>query len=192
MVETIINIDIDDPRSSEIAEILSNKTCKKILSLIAEEELTETDISNKLNIPLNTVDYNTKKLINAGLIETTSHFWSIKGKKMPTYKISKKKIIISPKSFASKNLLLPLISSLGVLFVFTKHFFSKKISAEQLVTKSVDFAESSNLAMTAPQTTESLKSISLLSNFVGWEWLLIGLWIGIILFFIFSKSTNKN
>ena len=98
MSEKYFNIDIDDPRASAIAEVMSNKTAKKILSIIAEKELTESDIALELDLPLNTVGYNIDKLLKAGLIEKSKNFfWSIKGKKMPTYKLSNKKILISPK-----------------------------------------------------------------------------------------------
>jgi DNA-binding transcriptional ArsR family regulator len=93
-----IAIDIDDPRTSYIADVISNKTCKKIISALAEKELSETDISKELKMPINTVGYNIKKLVQAGLIEKSStYFWSIRGKKIPHYKLSNKKIVISPK-----------------------------------------------------------------------------------------------
>ena len=34
MTEKYLNIDIEDPRSGKIAEVLGNKTSKKILSLL--------------------------------------------------------------------------------------------------------------------------------------------------------------
>src|SRR3990167_335215 len=93
-----ISIDLGDPRTGLVAEALSNKTCVKILDLLALEELTATDIANRLNIPLNTTGYNIDKLIVAGLVEKSSKFfWSVKGKKTPTYKVANRKIIISPK-----------------------------------------------------------------------------------------------
>ena len=99
MSEKYIMLDVNDPKAQNVAEVLSNKTAKKILSLLAENELSESDIANKLGFPINTIDYNIKKLENAGLIEKTKqYFWSVKGKKIPLYKISNKKIVISPKS----------------------------------------------------------------------------------------------
>jgi DNA-binding transcriptional ArsR family regulator len=100
MVDKFIMVDMNDERTSKIAEVLGNKTSKSILSLISEseKELSASDISSKLKIPLNTTDYNLKKLINTGLIEETkSFFWSIKGKKIKTFKAANKKIIISTK-----------------------------------------------------------------------------------------------
>lgn len=98
MSEKYFNVDIDDPRASAIAEVMSNKTAKKILSLISEKEVSESDIASELNIPLNTVGYNIDKLLKAGLIERSKNFfWSVKGKKIPTYRLSNRKILISPK-----------------------------------------------------------------------------------------------
>src|SRR3989338_4499204 len=98
MNDKYINFDIDDPRALAIAEAMANKTSKKILSLLSEKEMSESDLASALELPLNTVGYNIDKLLNAGLIEKTKNFfWSVKGKKIPTYKISNKKILISPK-----------------------------------------------------------------------------------------------
>src|SRR3989344_9293576 len=98
MANSSINIDLDDPRTGLVAEALANKTCVKILSLLAEHELREVDIAKKLELPINTVEYNLNKLINSGLIEKSKiFFWSVKGKKTPTYKVANRKIIISPK-----------------------------------------------------------------------------------------------
>ena len=115
MVEKILNVNIDDENSGKIAEILGNKTCKKILGAIAERDsMTEGDIVKELRIPANTINYNIKKLISVGFIEETkTWFWSVKGKKIKNYRLANKKIIISTKkSFKSF-----LISSILVGFV---------------------------------------------------------------------------
>ncbi len=93
-------IGLDDERSKEIAEVIGNRTCKKIVVYLAEvKNASEKDISDKLEIPINTVEYNLNKLMKAGMIEKTKHFfWSVKGKKIDMYRLSNKKIVISPKS----------------------------------------------------------------------------------------------
>ena len=111
------NVDIDDPRAGAIAEVMSNKTAKKILSLIAEKELSESDIASELSLPLNTVGYNINKLLKAGLIEKSkTFFWSVKGKKIPTYKLSNKKIVISPKRLISAPTVM-IASILGAILI---------------------------------------------------------------------------
>ena len=116
-----ISIDLGDPRTSKVAEALSNKTCVKIIDLLASQELTASDISSKLGIPLNTTGYNLEKLIAAGLVEKTSNFfWSVKGKKTPVYKVANKKIIISPKRLIRN--VIPFLLVAGVLAILVASF----------------------------------------------------------------------
>lgn len=200
MTETYINISLGDEKAKDIAEILSNKSCKKILELLTEKELTETEIAEKLDLPINTVDYNVKKILKSGLIESTNHWWSVKGKKMPSYKISNKKIIISPKKFSSAILLLPALAVGSTIAYIIKKLTTEKIantimlaanSAEslpptpdQLLATGARIAEP--IANTAITTTPFLQTIH------GWEWFLIGIWLGTILFFVLNKVFERR
>jgi len=96
-------ISLEDEKSRKLGEAISNPTCKKIISLLAEKELSATEISREIKIPMNTLDYNLKKLISSGIIEKSKHFWSVKGKKIPTYKVVNKVIVIQPKKTSSSN-----------------------------------------------------------------------------------------
>ncbi|MBT3416800.1 helix-turn-helix domain-containing protein [Candidatus Woesearchaeota archaeon] len=85
--------------SKSVADALSNKTAQKILKYLTEnKESTESELAEKLEIPLPTVHYNIKQLRNAKLIKSKEFFWSKKGKKMKIFTIAKKFIIISPDS----------------------------------------------------------------------------------------------
>lgn len=118
-------IDVDDPRTSKIADVISNKTCKKILGVLSEKDASESDISKELKLPMNTVGYNIKKLVEAGLVEKSgSFFWSVKGKKIPTYKLSNKKILISPKKVSAPKGIVPAILATGVIAAGIKMFSS--------------------------------------------------------------------
>ncbi len=96
--DKFILMNMDDERSKYIAEVMGNQTCKKILDYLAEtKEASEKDISDALNIPINTVEYNLNKLVKSGLVEKAKNFfWSRKGRKIDMYKLSRKHIIISP------------------------------------------------------------------------------------------------
>jgi uncharacterized secreted protein with C-terminal beta-propeller domain len=87
---------IDD--AGEVADVLKSKTSKRILDYLADEkEASEKDIADGLNMPINTVEYNLKKLIKAGFVKKSKNFfWSVKGKKIEVYKLARKHIIISP------------------------------------------------------------------------------------------------
>jgi predicted transcriptional regulator len=205
-METTINIDLNDPRSAEIAEILGNKTCKNILNLIANKEMTESDIAQELKIPLNTVDYNVKKLVKAGLIESTSHFWSVRGKKMPSYRVSEKKIVISPRSLLNKKLVLPVVTSAALLVnIFRRVFSSSLNSAPEVALKASTVSSDDLLLAATPATLESCDSAvqnvcgsvstsspSFFSNIAGWEWLLIGLWAGAMGFLLYSLFLERR
>jgi len=123
-----IMFDLNDSRSSKIAEVMSNKTCKKILELIAEKEMSETEIASSLGLPLNTVDYNIKNLVSAGLIEPAKNIvWSVKGKRVLKYRVSNKKIVISPKSMFKG--IVPAILLTGIAAYFVKLMTSNSFSA---------------------------------------------------------------
>ncbi|MBI2044599.1 beta-propeller domain-containing protein [Candidatus Pacearchaeota archaeon] len=98
--EKFIMMNLDDDRSKKVAEAISNPTCKKILNYLAEnKDKSEEDIAKDLAMPINTVEYNLKKLLESGLIEKSKNFfWSKRGKKINLYKPANRHIIISPKS----------------------------------------------------------------------------------------------
>ncbi len=62
MTKTKVMLNISDPKIGEIAEILKNKTAKKILNYLSTETASVSKTSKALNLPLNTTDYNIKKL----------------------------------------------------------------------------------------------------------------------------------
>jgi DNA-binding transcriptional ArsR family regulator len=119
MAKSSIVIDIDDPRSGAIAEVMSNKTSKKILSMLAEGEMSSSELAEKLDLPLNTVTYNVEKLVKAELVEKSSRiFWSSRGRKMEIYRVSNRRIIISPKKIVKgilPALLVTLLISAAIL-----------------------------------------------------------------------------
>ena len=93
-------MNMDDERSGKVASVLNNKTSKKILEYLTDNsETSEEDISKDLKMPINTVEYNLKKLLETGLIKKSKKFfWSKRGKKINLYEVSNKHIVISPKS----------------------------------------------------------------------------------------------
>lgn len=128
--ETLMLLSMKD--SKAVANALANDTAQKILAYIAEnKEATESELSEKLDVPLPTVHYNIKQLKKANLLKSREFFWSKKGKKMRVFTLAKKYIIISPGKSSLKQLkgILPvtLISVIGAGMV---HLYQKsKITA---------------------------------------------------------------
>ena len=120
---------MEDPRTEKIADAISNKTARKIVGLLAERKLSESELARKLNIPLNTVEYNIKNLEETGLIEKVKGFlWSARGKRIFKYKVSNKKIIISPRSVIRGVIPAVLIS--GVISLVIKIYIDMKVKAK--------------------------------------------------------------
>ncbi len=99
-------LSLEDEKAQKIAHILTNDSCKKILNFLAENQATETQISKELNIPLPTVHYNLKMLLDGQLILWDKYHYPEKGKQVKHYTIANKYIVIAPntekKSFFEK------------------------------------------------------------------------------------------
>ena len=81
--------------TKEVAEIISNKTSRRILDHLREKESSETEISKELNIPISTVHYHLQKLNKSKLIDIKDFYWSPKGNKVNTYRASDKPLIFT-------------------------------------------------------------------------------------------------
>lgn len=125
--EKYVMMNLDDEKLENLAEALNNKTARKIVSYLAEKEASEGDIVKALALKGNTVNYNIKKLLEAGLIEkSSSYFWSVKGRKIPQYKVSKKTIMISPKSSNNVKSILSAFLATGIVAFLIKIYTGKK------------------------------------------------------------------
>ena len=177
MDEKHILVSLGDSRVRQIGEIIGNKTCNRILDFLVGESGTVSDISRELKIPLNTVDYNVKKLVGAGLIEKSSHWWSSRGKKMPVYKVSNRKIIISPKKVVT-NVFVWVAGLTGIVALGLRHF-GVGVEKEQgvLLAKSFDAVASMREAG-VPVFREGLFASG------PWVWFLFGAWFAVVLFFV--------
>lgn len=168
MARSSIMIDLDDPRTQKIADVMANATCKKLLASLAERELSESELARLLGAPLNTVNYNMKKLVAAGLVEPIRSLWSSKGRAVKVYRVSQKKIVISPRTLTK-----------GVLPAFAVAFIaSLGIYLGNLPSQDASFAEGTSLAATAMEksvdiVTTSGQTLGPLVSY-AWLWFLLG------------------
>lgn len=204
MTDKYLMLELNDARSGKIAEVMANKTCKKILSLIADKELSENDISKELKIPINTVDYNIKNLLDSGLIEKAGHWWSVKGRRIETYKLANKKIIISTKSRTTGLIAGALIFGafgfafkvFGNIFSVSKSVYSEgiiNVPHENLVEKAssagTSLASNNNIVYDNATNLISNSNISFSSLFNNVSiWVVVGALIGVLLVISFRYS----
>jgi DNA-binding transcriptional ArsR family regulator len=194
MENKFILLSLDDPKSKNLSDILGNKTCKKIIDLLAEtNELSEKDISDRIKAPLNTVEYNLKKLIDLEIVEKTKNFfWSVKGKKIPMYRLSNKSIVISPKSSVKSKLksILP-VALIGGAVTFLIGLIKNNLSGEKLEVvqdEAMLFAAKSSNFDSASLVSETATT----ANFFfttpadGWFWFFGGVVFTLVLFTILN------
>lgn len=164
-----ILISMEDERAGKIAEILGNKSSKKIIDFLSEKkDMSEKEISNTLKMPINTVEYNLNKLLHVGLIEKTKNFFGArKEKKISLYKLSNKSIVISPKGKISSKLssIVPALIFGGVGALLIKSFVKPVSQASELLAKT-------DTVMSV--AGESANAFSILQTLPSWYWFSLG------------------
>jgi len=123
--EKFILVSLKEEESKQLAQVMANDTARKILDHLADKESTESELAEKLAIPISTVHYNLQALVKGKLVEAEEFHYSEKGKEVLHYKLANKYIIIAPKStFGIKEklrsilpvLLIGVFGSLGLYF----------------------------------------------------------------------------
>jgi DNA-binding transcriptional ArsR family regulator len=195
MEKQYMMFDINDSRAALIAEVLGNKTCTKILSMLSEKEMSEGDLAKELKVPANTIHYNVQKLVSSGLVETTKNFfWSTKGKKIVMYKLSNKKVVISPKmSFKG---ILPALLGTGLVAFMVKLFTGSSNSAmnvaqtadysNAMVKIAQDSVSAGMMAESYPAVGETVVQSVGVAGIGAWSWFLLGAWAALLIFVIFN------
>jgi DNA-binding transcriptional ArsR family regulator len=194
--EKFILVSMEDSRSKKIADALGNKTCRKLVDYLAEKnEASAKDISDELKIPLNTLDYNLKLLLDSEIIEKKKNFfWSKKGKKIAMYGLSNKSIIISPKSTKISSKLKSLIppTMLVAVSTFAIWAYNKISSASQYtVSRGAEMLKtvsdnSAGIVSTAAPSTPIYNPSILFNNVHNWIWFLAGSVLALIIFSILN------
>ena len=131
--KSFLLVSLKEDKAKELAQVISNDSCRKILDYLSEkEDATETDLSKKLGIPISTVHYNLQQLMKAGIIAADEYHYSEKGKEVNHYKLANKYIIIAPKTThgikEKLRSILPLgiLSAAGALAIQLYGMFSRK------------------------------------------------------------------
>ncbi|MBS3141996.1 helix-turn-helix transcriptional regulator [Candidatus Woesearchaeota archaeon] len=154
--DKLLLISLQEGQAKKIAQVISNDTCRKLLDTLADKEETETELAQKLGIPLSTVHYNLQQLMEAGLIISETFHYSVKGKEVAHYKLANKYIIIAPQStWGIKEKLksiLP-VAAFGVAVAAIIQFVQTRIplqSAPQVLAEAVPQAVAEAAAEGAP------------------------------------------
>ncbi len=188
MTEKYLLFNLNDEKSKKLGEVISNSTARKIVNFLAEKESSETDISKELGLKLNTVEYNLKKLLLAGVIEKSkSFFWSKRGKKIDVYKVANKLLIISPKKtnvYSKLKSIFPVVLLSGIFTWFV--VWMNKAGQFVDVSKKGMFESAEMLVTTGVENSADKMGFDFILNFTPLDWFLIGLWLAVIFFVIWN------
>jgi DNA-binding transcriptional ArsR family regulator len=201
--EKFVLVSLKENKAKQLAQVISNESCRKILDYLAEKEATETELAEKLEIPISTVHYNLKHLTDAGLVTADEFHYSEKGREINHYKLANKYVIIAPKSvFGIKEKLkavlpvgITVAATAGLINLFrgrTAAFGANKIQeavrttapeAEKVAATGLqDSAEA--IVTEAPPIIGSMPNIAL--------WFLIGGMFAIIIYILIQYILSKR
>lgn len=201
MENTYLLANLDDEKAEDLGNVIANSTSRKILNLLSKSSLTEVEISKELKIPLSTVHYNIKKLISVGLVESKNFFWSRKGKKMQSYTLSKKLVLIAPKGTTIikskiKNLFTVLAATLGIsvgiklLFPRISLSYQDVISQKAAEELAIAIESTSDVAVTATEGVPVLSSLTQLATNYA-IFFFSGALISLMLYILITKKFKR-
>ena len=97
--QSFLLVSLKEDKAKELAQVISNESCRKILDYLSERQhVTETELAQKLNVPISTVHYNLQHLMKAGIVTVDEFHYSEKGREVNHYRLANKYIIIAPKT----------------------------------------------------------------------------------------------
>lgn len=99
-------VSLEESKAKELAQIVSNDVCRRILDHLSAKAkgATETEIAKEMGIPLSTVHYNLKQLLQSGIVTAGEFHYSEKGREVLHYSLANKYIIIAPSATATEGL----------------------------------------------------------------------------------------
>ncbi len=125
-------LSMEDEKIKKISNVISNESCRKILDYLSNKEATESELAEKLQIPISTVHYNLQQLMETGLISAEEFHYSQKGKEVSHYRLANKYIIIAPKKTSGikeklKSILpvLLVVGGAALVIQYLQRFFVK-------------------------------------------------------------------
>ena len=203
MGKNFLLLNLDEPEAKEVHEVLSNKTCKRIIKYLTDKDhAAESEIAKALKIPISTVHYNLQKLKKSRLVVVETFHYSKKGREVDHYKLANKYIIISPtpvKDIASvfKNLLPVglLLAGVGVVIEFftrttaTTNMFSEAVPEAMAQTASVAAAD---VAQRAVELTPAVEQMSQPLLSTPALWFFIGVVTTLLLLAIFYLIRKRR
>jgi DNA-binding transcriptional ArsR family regulator len=117
MTDNVVFLEPGDERAQKIAKAMGSQTASDILQILGEGPRSLTDITERLNIPMNTAKYHIENLLDAGLIAVEKTKYSIKGREVKIYMLTNQLLVVAPRQSDVRSLLLKYASLFGIVAV---------------------------------------------------------------------------
>jgi DNA-binding transcriptional ArsR family regulator len=115
MAENVLVLEPGDVRAQKIAKAMASPTAGDILQLLAENQKSLTDITERLSLPMNTAKYHVDNLLDAGVISVADTKYSVKGREVKIYSLTNQLLIVAPRRSDIRSLLLKYASLFGIV-----------------------------------------------------------------------------
>lgn len=209
--ETFLLVSLEEDKAKKLAQVISNDSCRKILDYLTKKKATETEIAQALGLPLSTVHYNLKHLVDNRLVEAAEFHYSEKGREVLHYSLSNKYVIIAPKgvseSFKDKlRSIIGAVASVGFIALALQYvprmFSSMQKTAMESVAPAALQKGAERIAENAPSLlTESAQDSSFQAASAAqaaqayqpvWPWFVIGAIICLLLYLLFEYIRKRR
>jgi DNA-binding transcriptional ArsR family regulator len=115
MADNVVFLEPGDERAQKIAKAMGSQTASDILQILGDGPRSLTDITERLNIPMNTAKYHIENLLDAGLIAVEKTKYSIKGREVKIYTLTNQLLVVAPRQSNVRSLLLKYASLFGIV-----------------------------------------------------------------------------
>ena len=191
--ESFLLVSMDEDKIRKVADALSSPTAKAILNFLSERDsATETEISQFLKLPLSTVHYNLKNLIESGLVVAKEFHYSSRGKEVNHYSLAKKYIIITPKrEIPPENLKSVLLAGLAV-GIGTIALWIFQILGREESLNAAEVAASRAAEQPVFRVAVSAQNLQVASQQNNWLWFLLGGALALLVIIVISLFNKRK
>ncbi|KAF1078295.1 transcriptional regulator [Methanogenium sp. MK-MG] len=111
----VLVLEPGDERAKKIGKAMASTTASVVLSALSENELTLSELSERLSQPITTLKYQIENLLDAGLVEIVRTRYSEKGRVVKVYGVCQQVVIMSPAKADLRSILLKYASLFALI-----------------------------------------------------------------------------
>ncbi|WAI01480.1 ArsR/SmtB family transcription factor [Methanogenium organophilum] len=115
----VLVLEPGDERAKKIGKAMASNTANDVLSALSDDELTLSELSERLGQPITTLKYQIENLLDAGLVEIVRTRYSEKGRVVKVYGVRQQVVIMSPGKADLRSVLLKYASLFALIICAT-------------------------------------------------------------------------